>query len=104
MNKSSSASELSKSLSQGSWDHMSDYEKSQLAGDNNDWVDETRLQPQPHLELADHEKEQRKSVGAWDKVSAEEGGPKIYQIPVDVAIDLVAENGLPQFPVVEAKE
>jgi hypothetical protein len=95
---------VAKSLSQGKWENMSDFEKSQLAGEHNDWVEGTRLQPQPELELIDHKKEQHKSVNSWDKFGDGKNEPEIHQIPIDEAIDLVAEKGLPKFPVVEAKE
>jgi hypothetical protein len=95
---------VAKSLSQGKWENLSDYEKSVLADEHNEWIDNTRLQSLPGSELAVHNTEQLINTGSYGTVSGGENQPKIYLIPVDVAIDLVAENGLPAFPVVEAKE
>jgi len=96
---------IAKSLSQGGWDTISDFEKSQFAGEHNEWIEDTRLQAEPGLELEVHLKEQRRSVGDYSIVSDGHDQPEIIQIPIEVAIDLVvSQRVLPEFPVVEAKE
>lgn len=55
-----------------------------------------RLQVAPHDALVDLRQRQTEQATTYGVVSAE---PEIYRIPVEKAMDIVAERGLPVFPV-----
>ena len=73
---------------------MTDYEASPLAGPNQEWDLDVRLQPNPPAKLQEHIGNQRYVTDSYGTVSEE---PKIYRIPIETAMDIVAENGLPEF-------
>lgn len=58
----------------------------------------TRLQVDSPRALAELKAEQAQVSEEYAVIS---DTPEIYRIPVDVAVDLVAEQGLPTFPVTE---
>ncbi len=73
---------------------MSDYEPSPLAGENQEWDLDVRLQPNPPAALAEHRKGQSYASTTYGIVSEE---PEIYHIPIETAMDIVAKDGLPTF-------
>ena len=73
---------------------MSDYVPSPLAGENQEWDLDVRLQPNPPAELVEHREGQRYVSASYGTVSEE---PEIYRIPIETAMDIVAKNGLPTF-------
>ncbi len=73
---------------------MTDYKPSPLAGANQEWDLDVRLQPNPPAHLRDHIREQRSVTDSYGIVSDE---PRIYRIPIETAMDIVAANGLPTF-------
>ena len=83
---------------------LSDTEISPLIAEtdtrNNEWVTGTRLQVDLGAELGAEKAKALHGLTTYGTVS---DAPEIYHIPIDVAIDLVVENGLPKFPIVEAK-
>jgi hypothetical protein len=58
-----------------------------------------RLQVHPHQELVDYCRYQQKAVESYRWVNQEAG---VVQIPVDRAMDLILERGLPARPVDQA--
>ena len=73
---------------------ISEYEASPLAGENQEWDLDVRLQPNPPAELVEHREGQRYVSASYGTVSEE---PEIYRIPIETAMDIVAKNGLPTF-------
>lgn len=73
---------------------MSEYRTSPLAGQHQEWDLDVRLQPNPPAHLREHIREQRYITDSYGTVSDE---PRIYRIPIETAMDIVAENGLPKF-------
>ena len=73
---------------------ISEYEASPLAGENQEWDLDVRLQPDPPAELLEHREGQRYVSASYGTVSEE---PEIYRIPIETAMDIVAKNGLPTF-------
>jgi len=73
---------------------MTDYKPSPLAGANQEWNLDVRLQPNPPAHLRGHMGSQQAVSDTYGIVSEE---PKIYRIPIEKAMDIVAENGLPTF-------
>lgn len=57
-----------------------------------------RLQSQPHLELADYCAAQQKEVTSYGWVDQQSG---VVHIPIDRAMDLILERGLPARPASE---
>jgi hypothetical protein len=78
--------------------NLSKYEPSELAGEHNEWTSGVRLQPNPAAELAEHNAEQHLATSTFGTVSE---SPEIYHIPIDKALEHVAEHGLPTWAVVE---
>ena len=72
----------------------SEYKASPLAGENQEWDLDVRLQPDPPADLAEHREGQAYRSTTYGTVSEE---PEIYRIPIETAMDIVAENGLPTF-------
>jgi hypothetical protein len=71
---------------------VSNYTPSALAEEHNEWNSDVRLQANPAAALKDHNAEQHlRSIG----FGAVSESPAIYHIPLDEALDLVAEQGLP---------
>jgi len=58
-----------------------------------------RLQVQPHLELAEYCTAQQQKVNSYSWINQQAG---IVHIPVDRAMDLILERGLPTRPASEA--
>lgn len=58
-----------------------------------------RLQAQPHFELAEYCAAQQQSVNSYSWINQQAG---IVHIPVDRAMDLILERGLPTRPASEA--
>ena len=73
---------------------MSEYEASPLAGENQEWDLDVRLQPNPPAALAEH-REGQNYASTTDGTLSEE--PEMYHIPIETAMDIVAKNGLPTF-------
>ena len=73
---------------------MSDYEASPLAGENQEWDLDVRLQPNPPAELVEHREGQSYASTTYGALSE---APEIYRIPIETAMDIVAKNGLPTF-------
>ena len=72
----------------------SEYKASPLAGENQEWDLDVRLQPDPPADLAEHREGQAYRSTTYGTVSEE---PEIYRIPIETAMDIVAKNGLPTF-------
>ena len=72
----------------------SDYKASPLAGENQEWDLDVRLQPNPPAALLEHREGQDYASTTYGTVSEE---PRIYRIPIETAMDIVAEHGLPTF-------
>lgn len=72
----------------------SEYKASPLAGENQVWDLDVRLQPNPPAALSEHREGQDYASTTYGTVSEE---PRIYRIPIETAMDIVAENGLPTF-------
>ena len=77
---------------------FSDYVAPPMAGEALEWDSEVRLQPDPFTALDEHMAEQEARSETFEVQTAE---PEIYRIPVEVAIDVVLEKGLPKFPKLE---
>ncbi len=75
---------------------MSDYEASPLAGENQEWDLDVRLQPDPAGALVEHREGQNTVSSSYGTVSGE---PEVYRIPIETAMDIVAKDGLPTFRV-----
>ena len=60
-----------------------------------------RLQVEPPAALHELRAKQHEVAATYGVVSAE---PEIYRIPVDTAIDIVAQRGLPAFPTLTPAE
>ncbi len=73
---------------------MSDYEPSPLAGANQEWDLDVRLQVRPPATLRKFREDQAYTSTSYGTVSEE---PEIYRIPIETAMDIVAEHGLPTF-------
>lgn len=71
---------------------LTQYEASNFVQEHNEWASDVRLQPSPPASLEAHNAEQRAVSNDWGIVSE---SPVIYQIPVNVALDHIAEHGLP---------
>jgi len=79
---------------------MSDYEKSPLAGEHEEWSEGVRLQSDPAASLRVHLTEQSLAADSYGKVSED---PLIYHIPVDTAIDIIVHEGkFPEFKPMDA--
>jgi hypothetical protein len=76
------------------------YTSDELDG-HNAWESEVRLQPNPVLALSQHRTAQHAVSKSWGTVSE---SPKIYRIPLDVALDHVVETGLPVWEPTETQE
>ncbi len=61
------------------------------------WNLPTRLQVDPPRALVEFRAEQTQTANSFGVVSQE---PEIYKIPVETAMKIVAEKGLPKFPKV----
>lgn len=75
-------------------DSMTDFEPSPLAGEHQEWDTEVRLQPNPPATLESHRAAQKAVAHAYGRVSEQ---PEIYRIPVETALEVVAEYGFPKF-------
>lgn len=64
-----------------------------------DWTNPTRLQMTPELDLEEYE---TKSAAKSASFGSNEGAEGVYHIPVDEAIQLVADNG--ELPDLKATE
>ena len=73
---------------------MSEFEPSPMAGEYEDWDLPVRLQVNPPAMLTEHKEDQAYISGAYGVVSDE---PEIYRIPIETAMDIVSEHGLPTF-------
>ena len=71
-----------------------DFVESPLAADAQEWDIDVRLQADPPAAQRAHESDQRYRATTFGTVSQE---PEIYHIPLEIALDIVAENGLPTF-------
>lgn len=80
---------------------MTDYKPSPMAGENQDWSSDIRLQADPFIALDEHVDAQEHASTQYSTVS---DAPQIYRIPVETAIDIVAEGGLPTFEPLPAKK
>ena len=72
-----------------------------LEEQNKPWDLPTRLQVDPPRALREFKGEQKQTENSYGVVSAE---PEIYRIPVEAAMKIVAEKGLPKFPKLSAPE
>jgi len=63
------------------------------------WNLTTRLQVDPPRALIEFKAEQTQAANSFGVVSQE---PEIYKIPVETAMKIVAERGLPKFPKLAA--
>ena len=63
--------------------------------------DGVRLQVVPRRGLAELRQNQQQRATTYSVVSDE---PEIYRIPVETALDIVVERGLPSFPVLTTPE
>jgi hypothetical protein len=70
-----------------------------LEEQHENWNLPVRLQVDPPRALTEFEVEQAAAESSFGVVSAE---PEIYRIPVETAMKIVAEKGLPVFPKVAA--
>ena len=77
---------------------ISDYAPSALAGEHNEWNSDVRLQTNPAAELSDHLSGQHTASTTFGTVSE---SPEIYRIPLDRALDHVAEHGFPVWAIEE---
>ena len=71
---------------------ISDYEQSEMAAPHNEWRSDVRLQSDPAAELKVHVHAQHETSVAWGPLSE---SPEIYRIPINEALNHVAEHGLP---------
>ena len=80
------------------WAHAQDaatnFEASPLAGEFQNWTADVRLQDDPRAELDRFRSEQEHVVNSGGILSEE---PLVYRIPVDAALEIVAEHGFPDF-------
>ena len=67
---------------------------------NKPWELQTRLQVDPPRALHEFRTEQKHTENSFGVVSAE---PEIYRIPMETAMKIVAEKGLPKFPKLETQ-
>lgn len=70
-----------------------------LEEQDKDWTLPVRLQVDPPRALTEFERDQLTATMGFGVVSEE---PEIYRIPVETAMKIVAERGLPAFPKVAA--
>jgi hypothetical protein len=94
---------VAKSMKDGDWGaRLSDYEVSPLLDGSeeihNEWVSGVRLEPNPGVDVVKLNAEGEKELHTMGTQSE---SPVIYRIPVEDAIDLVAEHGLPNFKLDE---
>lgn len=78
---------------------LSSYEAPPTAQDHNAWVTGVRLQPSPPMELEALRTDQHEVSTTPEKLSE---SPTIYRMPINVALDFVAKNGLPVWEAQEA--
>lgn len=71
-----------------------DYVESPLAAEAQDWDLDVRLQTDPPAAQRAHKSDQRYRATTYGTVSQE---PEIYHIPIETAMDIVVESGLPAF-------
>ncbi len=72
-------------------DDMSEFVVSPLAGESQ-WETDIRLQVNLPEDYAEHKRVQERSLTEYDVISE---SPDIFQVPIEVAIEWVAEEGLP---------
>lgn len=77
-------------------DPLTEYEMSPMATEHQDWVTDFRLQPDPPGALDRHDAEQAHRSASFGVVDQD---LEIYHIPVETAMDIVAERGLPKFTI-----
>ena len=82
-------------------DAATDFEASPLAGEYQNWTADVRLQDDPGAALARVRAEQEHIVNSGGILSEE---PLVYRIPVDAALEIVAEHGFPDFKPAAAGE
>lgn len=73
----------------------SDFESSPFRGEHEEWTGDTRLQSAPWDALVVHQAEHGREATSFGVVTFDESGEKalVFQIPVDIALDIVAEAG-----------
>ena len=71
---------------------ISEYEPSVFEGEHNAWDSDVRLQVSPPASLQEHLAEQAAVSGSFGILSE---SPIIYRVPVNKALDHVAEHGFP---------
>lgn len=80
---------------------LSNYEAPPMATEHNDWTTDVRLQPTPAMDLEIHNAAQQDISNAFEPLSE---SPNIHRIPVNSALDYVAENGLPTWEAQSAQQ
>lgn len=73
--------------------------KSPLAGEHQDWVTDVRLQHNMRRDLQALRSAQQHALETYGVVSED---PKIYRIPIETALDIVAQRGFPKFQPMDA--
>ena len=78
------------------------FRASGLALQHEPWNTELRLQSDPGEILRGFKKEQADKANGWSVLSE---SPPVFQIPIEIAIDIVVENGaLPDFSVLATEQ
>lgn len=74
---------------------VAEYEPAAIAQQESEgWQSPVRLQDNPGAFLRQHEQREMEALNSFGVVSDD---PAIYRIPIDEAIDLVVNRGLPEF-------
>ena len=78
------------------------FRASDLALQHEPWDTTLRLQKAPGEVLIEFKKEQANTADGWSVLSER---PPVFRIPIDVAMDIVVENGaLPDFSVLATEQ
>ena len=79
----------------GGRDPATSYRASDLTLQHDPWTADLHLQDAPGVVLDEFIRDEAAKIEGWDVVSED---PKIYRIPIETAMDIVAEQGhLPDF-------